>query len=93
MNRITIANLEAAIKRLNLLTKRPTEPYTRIEGKLVSNLGNYHLSGAYGGWQLHEMANDGGGINVISSGGYVSKSQLYDQVQSMISYHYSVNKE
>ena len=61
---------------------------------LLNSLSNkeYRLTGAYGGYQLVLME-EKGGQRPISSGGYVSKSQLYDQIQAIHNYHYSVTKE
>jgi uncharacterized membrane protein YqiK len=61
-DRITDSMLNARVKRLNELTQSPAEPYSRIDGKNVANIGNFHLSHAYGGVCLHRMYNDGGGV-------------------------------
>lgn len=85
MERITKKNLEAVVERLNRITNNPTEPWTRDEaGKLTANLGNYHLSGAYGGYALHQMLTDGGGIRDLF-GGHMPKRELYDRMHAYIS--------
>ena len=63
--RTTIATLETLVSWLNKLTKQPLTPYTTVDGKPVSNIGNYHLYEANGGIGLHRMANTGGGVNTI----------------------------
>lgn len=84
MNRITMAELEGAVDRLNRSLGRPATPYTKDEtGKYVANIGNFHLSGAYGGWQLQEMASDSGGVRSHTSG-YGTKREVYMQVCAMI---------
>lgn len=84
MERITLAQLEGAVKRLNQVLNRPIEPYTRGEdGKYRANLGNIHLSGAYGGYQVQEMASDGGGVRSLTPG-YAPKREIYNRVQAMI---------
>ena len=72
MQRITEAHLQAKIDRLNRITNSPAEPYTA--GK--ANVGNFHLSHAYGGVCLHRMYNDGGGVSSPLSTGHVSKREL-----------------
>jgi hypothetical protein len=76
---ITLKNLQAVVDRINTTTGSPVEQYTKTEdGKLVANIGNYHLSGAYGGYALHRMVNASGGITDVSQSGHVSKRALYD---------------
>ena len=78
--RITKENLEAVIERINKLTDSPIEAYTRGEdGTYKSNPGNYHLDGAYGGYSLARMCNEGGGIESIISG-YMPKKELYEKM-------------
>ena len=72
MNRITEKHLQAIVDRLNSITKSPSAPY--IDGK--AQIGNYHLSHAYGGVCLHRMHNDGGGVTSPLSVGHVSKREL-----------------
>ena len=56
MYRITRGMLDKKVEHLNKITGNPSAPWTRLEnGKLRANIGNYHLSGAYGGWSLHQM--------------------------------------
>lgn len=84
MNRISQSNLQAVVDRINRLTNSPMTPYTKLEnGKHVANIGNYHLDGAYGGYGLVRMHNDGGGVQSII-GGHMPKRDLYDRMQSFI---------
>ena len=76
-NRITKSNLKGAIELLNSITNSPSEPYTKVEGKLVANVGNYHLSCAYGGYSLHRMVNESGGVSDVFSRGHMSARELY----------------
>ena len=85
MERITAAMLEKKVTRLNLLTGNPPEPYTkRPDGKYVSNIGNYHISGAYGGVALEQMVGTSGGVRSVFSCGYVSKRELYGLINAYI---------
>ncbi len=75
MNRITNARLESLVERVNTKLERPQEPWTKVDGKLKANIGNIHISGAYGGVGLHEMMNDSGGIHALKNG-YGTKREL-----------------
>ena len=74
--RITRAHLDAKAATLNSMTKSPAEPYSTVNGKAVANKGNYHISGAYGGYCLHRMATEGGGVNDVFSIGHVPAREL-----------------
>jgi hypothetical protein len=76
-NRITQNILETRVELLNQTTGNPLETYRRIDGKLVAQMGNYHISGAYGGWKLHQIVNEQGGCRDVLYSGYVSKRELY----------------
>jgi hypothetical protein len=80
MQRITEADLQAKVNRLNRITGSPAEPYT--DGK--ANIGNYHLSHAYGGVCLHRMYNDGGACTTPLIGGHVSKRELAGLLDAFI---------
>lgn len=84
MTRITEKHLEATINRINRITGSPEKPYSTIDGKFTANVGNYHLSGAYGGVCLHRMHNDGGGVSSPLGGGYVPKRELYERMHAFI---------
>jgi hypothetical protein len=80
MQRITESHLQAKIDRLNRITGSPAESYT--DGK--ANIGNYHLSHAYGGVCLHRMHNSGGGVSSPLSTGHVSKRELAGLLSAFI---------
>ena len=84
MNRITEKDLEGTVEYLNRLTDSPSTPYTRTGDKLQANIGNYHLSHAYGGVKLHRMVNEGGGVREPISTGYTTKRDLYNQMHAFI---------
>jgi hypothetical protein len=58
------------------MTKSPAEPYRTVDGKAVANKGNYHISGAYGGYCLHRMVNESGGVSDVFSCGHVPAREL-----------------
>lgn len=80
--RITVSQLEAAAELLNRMTGNPETPYRKEEGRHVPNVGNYHLSRAYGGFALHQMANNGGGIRDVLHTGHVPARQLLDLIHA-----------
>lgn len=82
--RITDKDLEAVVKRINSVTGMPLEPYANIDGKFVAQIGNYHLSHAYGGVCLHRMQTDGGGVQDVFSSGHETKRELYNRMQAFL---------
>jgi hypothetical protein len=85
MNRITESMLQKKVDLLNQVAGRPMGPYTRTEdGRLAANVGNFHVSGAYGGWTLHCMHNTSGGVSTPLNCGYISRRALYDLVSVYI---------
>ena len=87
MQRITKSDLEARVDYLNELTGMPIEPYgPRKNGRSNPQAGNYHLSGAYGGWQLERMSLSDGctGLTVPLNTGYCSKRELYNAINHFI---------
>ena len=79
-NRITDKNLQAVCDRINRLMGTPMDPY--IDGK--AQIGNYHLSHAYGGVTLHCMHNESGGVLEPLMTGHVPKRELYNQMFAFI---------
>ena len=85
MDRITEKMLERKIDYLNEITGSPKEPYTKGEdGRYHANIGNYHLTGAYGGVSVGHMCNDGGGIDTPVTYGHVPKRELWEKLCSFI---------
>lgn len=79
-NRVTEKHLQAIVDRLNRITGSPEAPY--IDGAI--QVGNYHLSHAYGGVCLHRMYNDGGGVTSPLSCGHVPKRELQNLLYAYI---------
>lgn len=74
MKRITEKQLKCACEALNQLTKSPLETYVKSKsGKYTAQIGNYHLSMAYGGVSLHRIMNNQGGVDDVFRCGYVPK--------------------
>jgi hypothetical protein len=85
MDRITKAHLQFMVDQINDLTDSPKEPYSQDDaGQLRANIGNYHLSWAYGGVSLHRMCSPGGGITTPLHCGHIPKRDLYDLMHAFI---------
>jgi hypothetical protein len=65
-DRITQAMLEAQVRQLNTRLDRPTESWVESGGGWHAQVGNIHLSYAYGGVQVVEMTTDGGGVHALT---------------------------
>jgi len=83
MDRITDKHLQAVVDRINATLGKPAAPWTRDGDKFTANIGNYHLSGDYGGKALHQMATDGGGVHDIF-GGHMPKRELYERMHAFL---------
>jgi hypothetical protein len=80
MQRITRKELDGSINYLNRITGNAAEPYRKEGDKWVANIGNFHVSGAYGGFALHQMGNEDGGIRDIFQQGHMPMRELYSLV-------------
>jgi hypothetical protein len=84
-NRITRRDLEGVIARLNTITGHPTEPYTKQpDGTWAPNPGAFLLSGAYGGWALHQMAEEGTGERDVLYSGHIPARELYSRIDAYL---------
>lgn len=81
--RITEKDLQATCDRINRMLDTPIEPYTQAEGKLVANIGCYHLDHANGGVALYQMVSEGGGVRDFF-GGHMPKRDLYECMHAFI---------
>lgn len=83
--RITRKHLEPLVARLNRETNSPETPWTlREDGYHHANVGNFHLSGAYGGWSLHRMVNEAGGVSDVFHCGHIPARDLYNQIHAYL---------
>jgi hypothetical protein len=84
-NRITRRDLDGLVRRLNITTGHPTEPYTKQpDGSYTPNAGAFLLSGAYGGWSLHQMAEEGTGERDVLYSGHVPARELYSRIDAYL---------
>lgn len=67
----------------------------RVTAKhLEANIGNFHLSGAYGGVSLHEMTTDGGGVvRDVFRCGHVPKRELAGLIDAYMQRIYDEQSE
>jgi hypothetical protein len=85
MERITKRHLTAIVDRLNRITGNAGTPYTLVEsGQYRANIGNYHLSGAYGGHALYQMVNEGGAVRDVLHSGHVPARDLYHRMHAFM---------
>jgi hypothetical protein len=85
MQRITDKQLDNLATWLNEITGSPTEYSHRDEnGNFRSNIGNYHISRAYGGVCLHRIVNEGGGVKCPIVSGHIPKRELFEQMHAYI---------
>ena len=82
MRRITQKDLERLVDRINDFTGNNPKPW---DGNCNANIGNYHLSYAYGGVKLHQMVSDGGGVRDVLSTGYTTKRDLFNHLHTFLS--------
>lgn len=80
MDRITDKNLQFRVDLINKLTGSPDSPY--VDGEC--QIGNFHLSHAYGGVCLHRMHNESGGVSTPLVSCHVPKRQLHDMLCAFI---------
>ena len=85
-NRITRKTLDAIVARINTMTNSTSEAYTKgADGKYKANVGNFHISGSYGGYCLHRMVNDAGWVSDVFSVGHQPARQTADRLYAFIS--------
>ena len=84
MDRITDKHLEALCERINKVTGSPLAPWSKVDGKLKANVGNYHIDHAYGGVNLNRMSNESGGVSSPLGLGFNTKRNLYERMQAFL---------
>lgn len=81
--KVTLADLNRAIDRLNRRTGNPIEPYTRTGDIVKSNAGCFVLDCAYGGCKLSQIV-EGGGQRDVLRVGYKSKRDTYNLIHAFV---------
>ena len=78
--RITDKQLDTLCNLINAITRSPQEPWAN--GR--ANVGNYHISHAYGGVCLMRHVNESGGANCPITHGHVPKRELFNLMHAYI---------
>ena len=81
---ITIKNLETLCASINSARDQWPVPYERIDGQLVGQVGNYHISQQYGGVSLHQMMNESGGARDVFGCGHMPKRELFAMMRAYL---------
>ena len=85
-SRITLKFLESQCDRLNRITNSPMQCYVETSPrKFEAQVGNYHISRAYGGYCLHRISNTSGGVSSPLSTGHISARELSGMISAYIS--------
>lgn len=83
-NRITEKDLQNLCDRINEATGSPMTPWERVNDRNRANIGNYHISHAYGGVCLQRMHNESGGVSCPLSQGHGPKRDLYNEMYAFL---------
>lgn len=83
-SRITEKQLEALADRINQATDSPMSSYVRTAERMTPQVGNFHISYAYGGACLHRMANESGGVHDVLRCGHIPKRELWDRMHAFL---------
>lgn len=82
--RIGKKQLDDMVNTINTMIGQPSEPYTRDAAGLRANVGNYHLSMAYGGYALNRMVNESGGAADFFNKGHMTARELSNLLHGFI---------
>ena len=72
----TMKQLENIVARLNKMNGFEAVGYNTV--------GAYILDSAYGGWKLAKIVNTSGGQIDVSTGGFISKRELWNQIYTAL---------
>ena len=80
-NRISKAELDALVQRINELKNKHPLPYDVDKREWL--VGSVYIQGAYGGFALEEVATPSGGTRNVF-GGYRPKRELYQLMHAYL---------
>lgn len=85
-SKITEKQLQYLVDEINRATGSPMVPWSHNEPGPGhhANIGNYHLSFAYGGVCLNRMMNEHGGVNCPLGMGHGPKRELYEKMRAFL---------
>lgn len=85
MDRITVKQLNAYCETINHITGSPLE---------YGQIGNYHVSQEYKGYNFYRITNEGGGgVENIFSLGAVPAKELYNLMRAFVAGYQSAKGE
>ena len=85
MEKITLKNVEGLADKINEVMGMPKTSWSKnAAGKFESAVGNYHISGAYGGVSLHCMVNECGAVDDVFGCGHISKRDLWNRMRAFL---------
>jgi len=84
MKIIKLEDLQRLINRINKIKKAPMETYKKDDSKLIAQIGNFHISSAYGGHSLHCIVSKNGATSDVMQIGHVSKKELYNLLHAYL---------
>ena len=83
--RITSKNLENLCEHLNTVTGNNIVPWVQgDDGRNKASIGTYYIDGAYGGWSLSQLVNEGGGARDVLSSGHVPARELFNLIHAYL---------
>ena len=82
--RTSIKTLEYLVERINTETGSPLKPWERVNDRNVAQIGNFHLSQAYGGVCVHRMSNESGGVTTPIVHGHIPKAELESKLRAFL---------
>ena len=85
--RVTKKMLENKVDHLNEITNSPRKYFTSggcIKYGII-NIGHFCISGAYGGYELQRVYNEGGGVTTPLNTGHIPKKELYNLISAFVS--------
>jgi hypothetical protein len=76
--RVTRTRLQHLLDEVVKATARPAEPWRRVGGKNVANVGALHLdyNECYGGWDCVEIQNTSGGEDSLIGNTFAGRGRL-----------------
>lgn len=74
--------IERQVDYINEITGNSKTAWHKIDGKIVANIGNYHVTPTFDDFRLHQIVNKNGGVHTIFV--CTTKKSLFDRIQTML---------
>lgn len=82
--RITVSHLRAQAEYLNKITNSSASYAIVKDGRHIIQIGHWHISQAYGGYDLYRTVNDGGAVNDVFRCGHIPARELSGRISALI---------